>query len=218
VLFNKNREENIMELSSIPLVIASGVALVGTSLLWCRKKRILTGSRRTKKTSTSVTGFSEAQAALELEMEHARRLEYKLAIIVIQELDPAESRVAAANDESDTREENGGTETSIVDVLRNTSLLKETLRMIDIVAYDEDRQFVMGMLPGVDNAHAAHTALRIRKQLHLEPNEGVQIGCAEFPGDGLLLDDLISSALSRMGQSESVVRIHPRTQLDATKQ
>ena len=89
--------------------------------------------------------------------------------------------------------------------------------MLDITAYDEDRQFVAIMLPGVDNAHAAHTALRIRKQLHLEPNEGVQIGCAEFPGDGLLLDDLISSALSRMGQAETVIRFHPRMQLNATK-
>ena len=206
-----------MELSSIPLVIASGVALVGGSLLWYRKKRVTTGRRHTKKTSTSMTSFSQAQPSLELELEHARRLEYKLSIIIIQELDPAESSMAATNDEPDTREENGGTETSIVDVLRNSSLLREMLRMIDIVAYDEDRQLVMGMLPGVDNAHAAATALRIRKQLHLEPNEGVKIGCAEFPGDGLLLDDLISCALSRMGQSETVIRIHPRTQLDATK-
>jgi hypothetical protein len=157
---------------------------------------------------------------MELGMEHARRLGYKLAVIVIQELIPAASKMAAANDEPGTREENGGMETRFVDVLRNTSLLRETLRMTDIVAYDEDRQFVVIMLPGVDNeqtAHATHTAQRIRMQLRLEPCNGVQIGCAEFPGDGLLLDDLISRALSRLVESEAVGRIHARTQLNATK-
>ena len=206
-----------MTLYSISFAILPCVALVGASLLWHKKMRAPTGRRNSKEIATSLISFSQAQPSLELGMEHARRLEYKLAIIVIQELDSAESKMAAANDELNTRKENGGMETRIVDVLRNTSLLRESLRMTDIMAYDEDRQFVVIMLPGVDNEHAANTAQRIRKQLHLEPGNSVQIGCAEFPDDGLLLDDLISSASSGIGQSEAVVRIHSGTQLNAAK-
>ena len=209
-----------MTLYSISFAILPCVALVGASLLWHKKMRAPTGRRNSKEIATSLISFSQAQPSLELGMEHARRLEYKLAIIVIQELDSAESKMAAANDELNTRKENGGMETRIVDVLRNTSLLRESLRMTDIMAYDEDRQFVVIMLPGVDNAHTAHathTAQRIRMQLRLEPCHGVQIGCAEFPGDGLLLDDLITSALSRLGESEAITRIHPGAQLNAAK-
>ena len=213
----KDRDANTMTLSSITIAIISCMALVGAGLLWNRNMRASTGRRHAKNIATSLISFSQARPSLELGMEHARRLEYKLAILVIQELDPAESRMAAANDESNTREENEGHETRIVDVLRNTSLLRETLRMTDIAAYDEDRQIVVIMLPGIDNADAAHTMQRIRKQLHMEPGNGVQLGCAEFPGDGLLLDDLISSASSRTGQSENVVRIHPETRFNATK-
>ena len=210
-----------MTLSSISFAIISCVALIGAGLLWSRKMLTsTTGHQHSKETAVSLISFSRARPSMELGMEHARRLGYKLAIIVIQGSDSAGSRIAAANDESNAREESGGMETRLVDVLRNTSLLRETLRMTDIVAYDEDRQFVVIMLPGIDNEHTAHatyTAQRIRMQLRLEPCNGVQIGCAEFPGDGLLLDDLISSALSRLGESEAVGRIHPGTRLNATK-
>lgn len=208
-----------MTLSILSLVTILCVAMVGAGILWCRKMRKPTGRQHSKEMITPLISFSRARPSLELGMEHARRLEYKLAIIVLMEQGSANSEIAAANDDYDdsgSREGNGDTKTSVVDVLHNTPVLRETLRMTDIVAYDEDRQFVVIMLPGADNAHAAHTTHRIRKQLHLEHSNDVQTGCAEFPGDGLLLDDLILCASSRMGQ-EDVVRIHPGTQLNATK-
>ena len=206
-----------MMLSSISFAILSCVAAGGASLLWASNIHTPTRRQPPGEIATSLISFSQARPSLELGMEHARRLEYKLAIIVIHELDQAAPGIAAANDEPDTREEDEHQETRIIDVLRNTSLLRELLRMTDIAAHNEDGQFVVIMLPGIDNAGATHTIQRIRKQLDLESGSGVQTGCAEFPGDGLFLDDLVSIASSRMAQSEAVVRIHPETRLNATK-
>ena len=189
------------------------VVIVVAGLLWYRNRRTSTGGQHSNEIETSLVSFSLAKPMLELEIEHARRLEYKLGILVIQELDPAESKMDSTTEESNAHGENGGMETKLDVVLRNTSRLRETLRMIDIVAYDEERQLVVIMLPRVDNGQSDHTTnivQRLRRQLGPGAGNGVQIGCAEFPGDGLLLDDLISCALSKLEVSESVERINPK--------
>ena len=214
----RDKDELTMMLSSVSFAIISCVAVAGASLLWSRKRRTPGERQHPGEIATSLISFSQARPSLELGMEHARRLEYNLAIIVIQELDQAAPGMAAANDEPGTRKEDERLETRTNGVLRNTSLLRKVLRMTDIEAYNEDGQFVVIMLPGIDNVGATHTIQRIRKQLDLESGSDVQTGCAEFPGDGLLLDDLVSIASSRMAQSETVVRIHPETRLNATKQ
>ena len=179
------------------------VALIAITLLWLRIRAMLTASSHGDQVHYSLVEFTRARPLFELEMERARRLQYKLAVITISETgDQGGSTVGS-------KEGGGGQlEDRVVDAMRSTSILRDTLRMTDIASYDADNHQVVVMLPGLDGRRARQTINRIRSLLGLESRRDLQFGCAEFPGDGLLLDDLITFALTPVGLSETVHRVH----------
>lgn len=206
-------------MAQLPLFLMAcfGLALLGIVYLWCRNMAVPARPQYRAEMKSSVQDLSRARPLMEMEMERARRLGYTLAIIAVDAQESDRSEVVLASPDSRNLQKIGGESCGVDAVLQRATLLQETLRMIDIPAYDEENQRIVIMLPGSNNVHASQTAIRISDELQKKFGIGILSGCADFPEDGLLLDDLIACASSRIGQPDNVVRIHGRVQSNATK-
>ena len=76
------------------------------------------------------------------------------------------------------------------------SILKESLRESDIATYDVPNNQYILMLPESTREQAALTVTRLKKLLFKRTAGHLVTGVAEFPTDGLILEDLISKAVA----------------------
>jgi hypothetical protein len=75
------------------------------------------------------------------------------------------------------------------------SILRESLRESDIACYDvANNQYVI-MLPECTRHQGLMTVRRLKKLLFKRTAGHLMAGIAEFPGDGLIIEDLIKRAM-----------------------
>ncbi len=75
------------------------------------------------------------------------------------------------------------------------SILKESLRESDIATYDVPSNQYVIMLPESNREQAMLTVTRLKKLLFKRTAGHLVTGVAEFPTDGLILQDLITRAV-----------------------
>lgn len=76
------------------------------------------------------------------------------------------------------------------------SILKESLRESDIATYDVANNQYIIMLPESTREQANLTVTRLKKLLFKRTAGHLISGIAEFPTDGLIIDDLVKSAVA----------------------
>lgn len=133
----------------------------------------------------------DADEALVGEFTRARRYEQPLTIVVVSpvQLEESPGGPSASN----------GSKTSGPDVLPLLVAvgLREALRESDVLCYRPmDRQFVLG-LPQSDGDEARQALARVGALFLRRLNIGLVAGVAEFPADGLTLEDLEDIARER---------------------
>jgi hypothetical protein len=75
-------------------------------------------------------------------------------------------------------------------------VIKNSIREIDIIVYDtESRQFIISF-PETDITQAQHTIKRLKKLIGSRMASQLTFGLAEFPQNGLILEDLIEYAVN----------------------
>ncbi len=79
------------------------------------------------------------------------------------------------------------------------SILKESLRESDIATYDVSNNQYIVMLPESNREQAAQTVTRLKKLLFKRTAGHLVSGISEFPTDGLIIDDLVKSAVQACG-------------------
>jgi len=79
------------------------------------------------------------------------------------------------------------------------SILKESLRESDIATYDVSNNQYVVMLPESNREQAAQTVTRLKKLLFKRTAGHLVSGISEFPTDGLIIDDLVKSAVQACG-------------------
>jgi len=177
--------------SSVSILIILIVVLVLGYFVWA--KIVQSSSETTKSNEENeniIIDFPHIKHLMELDIERARRLSHKLSILVIHKI----------NSPSKSINGNSCNDLDGADLKQNALILREKLRIIDTVAYDENNQSIIIMQPGVDDIRTSLSLLRIRELLKLEGNKTrsvdveIPIGCAEYPCDGLSLEDLITKA------------------------
>jgi len=124
------------------------------------------------------------------ELARARRYQYPLTIVILR------------LDEDQLLEKGRGmfsmkkTEPGLVNLLNAFvgSLLRASLRDIDVVSFDVAKNQYILLLPETTMAKAERPVLRLNGMCMKQTGVSMMVGIAEFPEDGLIIEDLVSSA------------------------
>ncbi len=193
----------LMELPWIVAVL--GVAVLALLLFnrQKRKKAGLVGEHKLLNDGElgAVPTYSSTLKHLVNELARVRRYQRPLTIVVLRLesdkliLDLKRSLVA---------EQGNGSVESYNQVMQTIqlvfslvgSILKESLRESDIATYDvRNNQYIM-MLPESNREQAELTITRLKKLLFKRTAGHLVAGIAEFPSDGLIMEDLVKCAIA----------------------
>lgn len=160
--------------------------------------------------------MEQFESLMELELQRARRLNYALSIIMFH-LERKGGKSPSPNDvlgyiAGDPRyvgvtDESAG----VANIFRHAPDPVIRLRSTDTAVYDRRRNRYVMMLVGTQRDDAERIAKRIASNLTEQSGHSVSYGCAEFPRDRYLIDDLIEDAeqhrkaVARSGSGQSVV-------------
>ncbi|MFQ5605363.1 MAG: hypothetical protein ACE5HS_19015 [bacterium] len=89
------------------------------------------------------------------------------------------------------------------------SILSESLRESDIATYDVANNQYIIVLPESDKEQAMQTVRRLKKLLFKRTAGHLVEGIAEFPGDGLIIEELVKVAMTSC-ENKNQSRIQPK--------
>jgi hypothetical protein len=149
-----------------------------------RRQRVAAAVRQALVLASDASGvplMHQARVRLEAELARARRYERPLTVGVVA-LEPAESgpdRCAAPSA-----------------LFLAGAIVREALRGSDLVTYDAQHNHYVILFIESTKLQAVQAAKRVQALLSTRTSLRVRHGLAEFPADGLLLEDLITMACS----------------------
>jgi GGDEF domain-containing protein len=168
-----------------PWLYAGGL-LLGAGLLWARQRRPATAWGAPPNADMAVPSYRGSLPRLSQELARMRSYERSLAVLVVD----IDRRVAKPDGTSGKR---NGRELAMA-FWHMGAILRDLLRNSDIVTSDPaDDRFVI-LLPEANRAQAELAANRLRTPLAAATQLHVRMGVAEFPGDGLIIEELVKSA------------------------
>ncbi|MFQ5649789.1 MAG: hypothetical protein ACE5IY_07590 [bacterium] len=88
------------------------------------------------------------------------------------------------------------------------SILKESLRESDIATYDVSNNQYIIMLPESNREQAALTVTRLKRLLFKRTAGHLVAGLAEFPTDGLIIDDLVKGAVAACNKTNGELLVN----------
>ncbi len=154
--------------------------------------------------AASVPLFSTSLAHLKSEVSRSRRYQHELSVLIFRLLDAPEislNRSEASARSAKNGKMNAAPGMSRLEFLLLGPILKDAVRTIDLVTYDAgNNQFII-VLPESSKINAVQAANRLKKMLGSKIMQNLAIGIAEFPKDGLIIEDLIARATPGQGEA-----------------
>ncbi len=155
---------------------------------------------------TAVPSYRRTQDVMGNELARMRRYERSLAVLVVR-LDISVPRTNGnsngngnGNDVRATLAENDPT----LAFWEVGAVLRDLLRDSDIASSDAAKAQYVVALPETNHNQAVQTATRVRKLVFATTGLTVLAGVAEFPSEGLILDELVKSAEENCKQHQTV--------------
>jgi hypothetical protein len=145
---------------------------------------------------SAVVDTADAKALMESELERARRLDYPLSVVTIR---PDDSSTFSASSDQALSRITGG-EQPVRDIASSTNLFRRRrkpivqLRSTDVAVFDKQQQNFMVLLIGATRVDAEKVAERISKKIAIAIQQPLRYGCAEFPQDSYVFEDLLKRA------------------------
>ena len=140
----------------------------------------------------AIHSYRASLPSLNAELERARRYQHKLAVAVISlEHEPEAHRGNHLFGNSHTN----GRPSNFIFVV--DAILRDNLRHTDIVTYDFANDRYILLFPETTAADGDCAVGRLRTLLFKRVTALVRYGLAEFPNEGLIIDDLVNMAQSR---------------------
>jgi len=138
----------------------------------------------------AILPYRSSLPQLASELARARRYQYPLTIVIIR-LD--QDRIAEKGNGLFRMKK---TESGFMNLLLSFlgSLLRSSLRDIDIVSFDVTNSQYVVLLPETTMAKADRPVSRLNEMSLKQTGISLVVGMAEFPVDGLIIEDLVSSA------------------------
>lgn len=155
--------------------------------------------------SADIPAFRRSLPALMAEMARARRYQRPLTVVLLG-LENGRLPEHVYHLVGDNGTDNGTSRqilsrtTQLVSFVLG-SILRDTLRESDIAAYHATEDRYILLLTESTRAQARDTVQRLNQLFHPRVHTALRAGIAEFPIDGLTLDELISSAQQEWHQT-----------------
>jgi len=166
-------------------ISVTGLVLgAGLFFAWQRRPTTSWGAPRT--TAAAVPSYKKSLPLLGQELARMRRYERGLAVLVVG----VDRRTQDAEGGNSGR---NGRETSYA-FWHIGAMLRDLLRNSDIVTSDPAADRFIVLLPESNRAQAQQTANRLRSTLQSATQLRVRMGMAEFPADGLIIEELVKAA------------------------
>ncbi len=169
---------------------------------WERRKTAAAASEAASELSqhaAPVLPFRESLARFSLEITRARRYRTPLTLVTVQPRATGVHRrlMLAANGDAAP---DSPPEHDVPDEVRELAtallspLLRGSVRITDVVAYDATEDDHVALFTETSKDEARNAVQRVRGVVEERFSIHLRIGAAEFPGDGLTLDDLVEKA------------------------
>jgi hypothetical protein len=142
--------------------------------------------------TAGIFGYRRSLAELDRELARMRRYQHSLSVVVLKPTmsQSAQQHYPNPNNGSD----NGAGQSLSTSFPLLGYLLRDALREGDVIAYDATLDhYVIGLLE-TDITHASQLAQRLQALAQNRLAVQLQIGMAEFPTDGLTIEDLVRKA------------------------
>jgi GGDEF domain-containing protein len=150
--------------------------------------------------SATLPSYRRSQNVMGAELARMRRYERSLCVLVLR-LDAA---VPRNNNGTDAGGKGAHGADPLVAYWEIGAVLRDVLRDSDVAATDLSKIQHVVLLPETKHEQAVQTATRIRKLVYSTTGLTVLAGVAEFPAQGLILDDLVKSAEEDCKQHQTV--------------
>jgi hypothetical protein len=153
--------------------------------------------------AASIPPFSNSIELLNKELSRARRSNCPLSVIVVEH-HPTESGTKSSHkgDNSESRRIIGrGRDRDMTVFLRYGKSIRDALRDIDIISYAATTNQFIILLPESTKSEAEDALRRIKGIIGMGADQ-MLAEVAEFPNDGLILDDLVAHAANLISNRE----------------
>ncbi len=147
-------------------------------------------SEQTFNDTGAILPYRSSLPQLASELARARRYQYPLTMVIIR-LD--QDRIAEKGNGLFSMKK---TESGFMNLLLSFlgSLLRSSLRDIDIVSFDVTNSQYVVLLPETTMVKAERPVSRLNEMSLKQTGISLIVGMAEFPVDGLIIEDLVGSA------------------------
>jgi hypothetical protein len=180
------------------ILISAVISSLLMSLLG-QRRRARAVAHRVIALAAETAGVPRAQrlhAQLVQELARARRYEYPLTTVVLS-LGSDELMMQTGHISADGGNRKAGSPSTYFTpftFLFVWSLLRDALRESDIVTYDSIHNQYVILLPEASKPQALYVVRRLQALLYKQTLMSLRAGVAEFPTDGLTIENLVSSA------------------------
>ncbi len=199
---------------SLPLVFLGGIVLVflgGIILIilvssW-RQHRGRAVSRRTINAvleAAAIPAYRQSLPELRKELSRVRRLQRPLTIVVIQLNGAFSQGHKGLINVGSVNQSNQLDELQLVEFVLCGSIFRDALRETDITTYDGVKKKFVIVLPESTKKDAIQSVKRLKDVISKAIADHLSVGIAEFPEDGLIIEDLINRATDRLNPETTI--------------
>ena len=187
--------------SGLLLICLSGLMVLVVKLLWQKRKTVFAGGKSLKgRWHGAIPRYRRSLHRMTGELQRASRYRSLLAIAVLS---------AAHEPWRNGRREAAsiGAESAPYSLLPEvSSLLRSKLRACDILTYDVTQDRYIILLPETPAARAQLAMARLHALVAGRIQIDLHYAIAEFPADGLTIEDLVQHAHAKNHQAENHTR------------
>ncbi len=140
--------------------------------------------------AAGVPVYGEAMPLLAAELHRARRYEHPLSVLVLS----PDIRPSTNGNGRHGSASSASPDATYKAFFLLGSLVRDSLRESDIIAFAPDDQLYVAFLSESDDVAARHTARRFRQAYQERTKSTLRVGMAQFPADGFTIDDLVDQA------------------------
>ena len=152
----------------------------------------------------SLPSYRRSQDVMGAELARVRRYERSLSVIVLRHDESvARGHASGMRDNGNTTADQPTHDPSLA-FWEIGAVLRDVLRDSDVATTDMSKLQYIVLLPETNHERATQTATRIRKLVYSTTGLSTLAGVADFPGQGLILDELVKSAEENCKQHQTV--------------
>lgn len=159
--------------------------------------------------AASIPSFRNSIGKINQELSRARRSHSSLSVLVIslQKSEPVVKTKQPAKNSELQKILSLQKETNVTDFLLCGTVMRDALRDIDIITYAAANFQYIIVLPESTKLKAEYALTRIKEVVGRSTAAQFNAGIAEFPNDGLILEDLVAYATNSMNNESSMAHL-----------